>query len=665
VQAALENCILDAAANAFLRLGHAGRWRPEQALRQSEKLIRMALPCTSVGVWTEIRATGEWIASPIAKLLHGLPEQAEINYEVVSAAVHPEDRPRVEAFRRSMKDGKLEYRTLWPDGTVRWLLAKVRFIADPGGGNRLVGVIQDITDRKLIENALRKSEEKFAKAFQSNPAAISIVDLAGRFYVDINETFEALTGRRRPEVVGHTFDEVAFWRDPSRRDEAVAQLENEGRLRNIEVRFRGKNGGPCVGLLSADLLELDGRQCAIVTVVDITARVDLEGQLRQAQRLESVGRLAGGVAHDFNNLLTLINGYSEFILQALRPDDRLYSSAQEIKKAGERGAGLTRQLLAFGRKQVVELKPLDVNAIIVDAERMLRRLIGEDIELTADLDSRLGLVLADEHQIHQVIMNLVLNARDAMPDGGKIAIVTANADVGENGIAGSPDGAPGRYVLLTVTDTGVGMDEQTVQRAFEPFFTTKELGKGTGLGLSTVYGIVRQSGGWIRIRSEVGHGTSFDVYLPQTDAVAAPDRGVAAPAETGKGGGTVLVVEDQEDVRRLIRGILEAHGYRILEAANGPEALVLAGEHAAEGIHILLTDVVLPGINGMDLSEKLRTLRPGLKVLFMSGYTADVLLRHGVREQDVAYLAKPFSPDSLAAKVREVLTAPPTSPKAW
>ena len=348
----------------------------------------------------------------------------------------------------------------------------------------------------------------------------------------------------------------------------------------------------------------------------------------------------------------------------MRPDDRLYSSAQEIKKAAESGAGLARQLLAFGRKQVVEPKPLDMNAVIGDEERMLRRLIGEDIELTADLDPRLGRVFADEHQIYQVIMNLVLNARDAMPDGGKLTIVTANVDVGENGITGSPDAAPGRYVLLTVADTGIGMDEQTAKKVFEPFFTTKEPGKGTGLGLSTVYGIVRQSGGWIQVRSELGHGASFDVYLPQTDAVAAPERDVATSTETRNGDETVLVVEDQEDVRRLIRGILEAHGYHVLEAANGPAALVLAGEHTAEEIHLLLTDVVMPRMNGKDLFEKLRVLRPQSKVLFMSGYTADVVLRRGVREQDVAYLPKPFSPDSLAAKVREVLTGPPTSPNA-
>lgn len=447
-----------------------------------------------------------------------------MNYEVASAAVHPEDRQRVEASKHAMKDGRplvVEYRTLWPDGTVRWLLAQARFIGHKGNRTRLVGVIQNITDRKLMENALRKSEEKFAKAFQSSPAAIAIVDLASRSYVDVNEAFEALTGHRRLDVVGHAWDEVTLWADPHGRDEALGQLAKEGRLRNCEFRFQGKNGGHCIGLLSADLIELDGRQCAIVTLVDITGRVQLESQLRKAHKLETMGRLAGGMAHDFNNLLTVINGYSELILKALSPNDPAYLNAQEIKKAGERGAGLTRQLLAFSRKQVIEPKPLDVNAAISDTERMLHRLIEEDIELTTALDPLLGQVLADADQIHQVIMNLVLNARDAMPDGGRLAIMTTNVDVDENGIAGCPDAVPGKYALITVTDTGVGMDEQTVQSVFEPFYTTKERGKGTGLGLSTVYGIVRQSGGWIQIRSEVGHGTSFYIYLPQTNAVAA------------------------------------------------------------------------------------------------------------------------------------------------
>jgi CheY-like chemotaxis protein len=368
-----------------------------------------------------------------------------------------------------------------------------------------------------------------------------------------------------------------------------------------------------------------------------------------------VGRLAGGVAHDFNNLLTLINGYSESVLKALRPSDPLYPYAQEIKRAGEHAASLTNQLLTFSRKQVIQPRPLDMSAIVNDAERMLQRLIGEDIELVTTLDPLLGQVMADPDQIHQVIMNLVVNSRDAMPEGGKLEITIKNVDVDEDSMGAHPDVVPGRYVLMNVTDTGIGMDEDTLQSAFEPFFTTKQPGEGTGLGLSTVYGIVRQSGGWIHVRSEVGQGTSFRIYLPRIDAWSVPDRAEADRAKALHGDETVLVVEDNEAVRRLTRTILEAYGYQVIEAANSTEAFAVEKEHSGE-IHLLLTDVILPGMNGMALSERLRALRPKLRVLFTSGYTADVIARRGVLQRDVAYLQKPFGPDSLAAKVREVLT---------
>jgi two-component system, cell cycle sensor histidine kinase and response regulator CckA len=408
------------------------------------------------------------------------------------------------------------------------------------------------------------------------------------------------------------------------------------------------------GLLSADLIEINGKQCAITAAVDITKRLQLESQLRQAQKLESLGRLAGGVAHDFNNLLTIINGYSDLMLKTLDPNDPLHSQAFEIHKAGGRAAGLTSQLLAFSRKQVIEPRALNVNAIINDTDRMLRRLIGEDIEFVAALDPLVGQILADPGQIHQIIMNLAVNARDAMPNGGKLEITTKTVDVDESAAALNGDKVPGKYVLLTVTDTGIGMDEKTLQSAFEPFFTTKRYGKGTGLGLSTVYGIVQQSGGWIRVWSAVGHGTSFDIYLPQIDACPIPDREPLATTELVHGGETVLVVEDQGEVRSLTRTILESSGYHVLEAASGDEAFRFAKDYSGE-IHLLLTDVILPGMNGKTLSEQLRVLRPNLKVIFTSGYPEDVISRHGVLEHDVAYLPKPFSPESLAVKVREVL----------
>ena len=512
-----------------------------------------------------------------------------------------------------------------------------------------------------MEESLKKSKERFSKAFRSNPAAVTIADLTSKSYLEVNEAFEKMTGYRHDEVVGRPLTELVLWDDPQDRERAFEQLAKEGGLRNYEFHFHKKSGDSGAGLLSAELIDIDGKQCAITVAVDITDRIQLESRLRQAHKLESIGRLAGGVAHDFNNLLTLINGYSDFLLKTLHADDPMRLHVQEIKKAGEHAAGLTKQLLTFSRKQIIEPKPLDVNSIVKDAERLLQRLIGEDIELVTTLDPVLGQIMADSDQIHQVIMNLAVNCRDAMPDGGKLEITTKNVDVDRTTVVAPPDAAPGRYVLMTVTDSGIGMDEITMQSVFEPFFTTKEHGKGTGLGLSTVYGIVQQSGGWIQIQSEVGQGTSFRIYLPRVDAAPAPELAGTA-AETRHGGETVLVVEDHHEVRKLTRTILEAYGYHVLEAANSTEAFVLEKGHASE-IHLLLTDVILPGMNGKVLSERLRVLRPKLKVLFISGYTADAIARRGVLERDVAYLAKPFSPDALAAKIREVLVDVATSPQ--
>jgi len=343
------------------------------------------------------------------------------------------------------------------------------------------------------------------------------------------------------------------------------------------------------------------------------------------------------------------------MLNALPADDRLYPFAQEIKKAGEHAAGLTNQLLAFSRKQVIEPKPVDVNIIVSDAKRMLQRIIGEDIELTTTLPAHLPEVMADPDQIRQVIMNLAVNARDAMPHGGKVEISTAQVELDARAVASHPGSAPGSYVCMTVTDTGVGMDEETLQNAFEPFFTTKEVGRGTGLGLSTVYGIVRQNNGFIDVKSEVGAGTSFSVYLPQKDGRPIRERVKPEKTSAQPTGETILVVEDNGEVRKLTKTLLEISGYHVLDAAGSAEAFVIERAHPNE-IHLLLTDVILPGMNGRALSDQMRALRPKIKVLFTSGYTADVISREGILEPGVAYLAKPFTVEQLTTRVREILT---------
>jgi signal transduction histidine kinase len=383
-----------------------------------------------------------------------------------------------------------------------------------------------------------------------------------------------------------------------------------------------------------------------------------QDRLVQAQKMEAVGRLAGGVAHDFNNLLTAILGYSELVLMGLDRANPLREDVKEIKSAADRAAALTRQLLAFSRKQVLQPRVLDLNAKVVDIERMLHRLIGEDIDLVTILDPALGSVKADPGQIEQVLLNLAVNARDAMPQGGKLTVETRNVVLDEDYARRHVDVQPGPYVMLAVTDTGVGMDEEIKSHLFEPFFTTRELGEGTGLGLATVHGIVKQSEGHIWVYSEPGQGTTFKVYLPRTEEAVELGQQAQIPIESLRGQETVLLVEDEEVVRDLVRLVLLKRGYTVLEARDGEEALWACEQHEGP-VHLLVSDVVIPGVmSGRDLAERLETLYPGMKVLYMSGYTDNAIVRHGVLELGVAFLQKPFTPASLARKVRETLDAP-------
>jgi two-component system cell cycle sensor histidine kinase/response regulator CckA len=449
----------------------------------------------------------------------------------------------------------------------------------------------------------------------------------------------------------------------------VSDVTNETRRsgigRRIEFRMRHKDGHWVHLESTASVIpDATGKVNRLIIVNrEISERRRLEEQLRQSQKMDAIGRLSGGVAHDFNNLLGVIIGYGEILEERIPQTDPLRSSVDQVLKAGRRAASLTRQLLAFSRQQVLEPKVLRLNAVVADMEKMLRRMIGEDVDLAISLEKNLGAIRADQGQIEQVIMNLAVNSRDAMPDGGKLVIETINFEI-DRAFASryAYPVLPGQYVLLTVSDSGTGMDAATQQRIFEPFFTTKEKGKGTGLGLSTVYGVVKQSGGYIDVFSTPGKGTTFNIYLPRVDGdVAAEDQGTSLSSAT-RGTETVLLVEDEDMLRSLTRNLLEMNGYTVLEAANGAAALELAARTPGE-IQLLLTDVVMPGINGRMLADQLKAKRPQLHTMFISGYTGQRVGEKAILEPGSIFLQKPFTREQLAQKVREALDAAVPVPK--
>ena len=471
----------------------------------------------------------------------------------------------------------------------------------------------------------------------------------------LNPAFETMTGFHRDEWLSKPFEQLMHPDDlPLALELLAGALRGESRTFN-QFRIRTRKGDYRVAEFSATPQYRDGQLASIFGIGrDVTERLSLEQQLRQAQKMEAVGRLAGGVAHDFNNILTAITGYADLLLEDLGSDDPQREDVAEIRKAADRAAGLTRQLLAFSRQQVMQAQVLDLNALVADTQSMLGRLLGEDVALATKLDPALGAVRADPGQLEQVLMNLAVNARDAMPNGGKLTIETANAELDESYTREHFPARPGPYVMLAVSDTGTGMSAEVQSHLFEPFFTTKEKGKGTGLGLATVYGIVKQSGGYVWVYTEPGHGTTFKIYLPRVDAAPAPRvSGVqASPVEDGTE--TVLLAEDETAVRAVARHTLQRHGYTVLEAPSAEAALDLAQRHSGP-IHLLLTDVVMPGMSGRALALRLSELRPELRVIYMSGYPEEAITRHGVLERGFTYVQKPFTPEGLARKVREVL----------
>jgi two-component system cell cycle sensor histidine kinase/response regulator CckA len=506
-------------------------------------------------------------------------------------------------------------------------------------------------ERKRTEEQLLENERRYRLLFQSNPEAMWVYDAETLRFLAVNDTAVTRYGYSEQEFLAMSARDIRPASELVRFEET---LHNETGGTFSGFRHRRKDGTLIDVDVESQPISFAGRPARLVLARDVTARRQLEDQLRQAQKMEAVGQLAGGIAHDFNNLLTAILGSTQLLLHAMPPEDGRREDVEEIKNAGIRAAELTRQLLAFSRRQVLAPKVLDLNATVSNMDKMLRRLIGEHIELRAALAPDLGPVSADPSQLEQVLLNLAVNARDAMPRGGRLTIETGNVFLTEEYSERHHRVPPGHYVRLIVSDTGVGMDEATQKHLFEPFFTTKEVGKGTGLGLATVYGIVKQSGGYIWVYSEPGHGTTVKVYLPRVAGETEPLPAAAQSPELRRGTETVLLVEDALPVRALARKSLQSFGYTVLDAGDGPAALELSARHAG-GIDILVTDVVMPGMSGRELAERLAPTRPGMRVLYTSGYTDDAMVHQGVLHSGVAFLQKPFVPETLARKVRDVL----------
>ncbi len=512
-------------------------------------------------------------------------------------------------------------------------------------------------ERRRAEEALRESEKRLQAILDNSPALIFLKNTEGR-YLYVNPQFANLTPLTREQILGKTDDEIFL---PAH---AAAFRANDLKVLQAGVALEfeevaDQQDGPHTSIVSKfPLRNAEGKVYAICGIAtDITERKSLEAQLRQSQKMEAIGQLAGGIAHDFNNLLTVINGYSELMLLSLPVEHPHCATFEQIRQAGEKASRLIRQLMAFSRQQVLQPKVLDLNAVVANIDTMLQRVIGEDIDLLTILSPGLASVKADPGQIEQVLMNLLVNARDAMPAGGRLTIETADVVLDTDYARTHVAVNPGRYVMLAVSDNGCGMDAETQARIFEPFFTTKELGKGTGLGLSTVYGIVKQSGGNIGVYSEPGRGTTFRIYLPRIEEAAEAVEPGKAREQLPRGSETILLVEDEAGVRTLAKTILQTHGYTVLDAAQGKDAFLLSGQH--EGlIHLMVTDMVMPEMSGREVAERLKPLRPNMKVLFMSGFTDKAMVHHEELDPGMAFLQKPFTPQTLARKVREVLDAP-------
>jgi PAS domain S-box-containing protein len=647
------------------------RKRAEAALRQSEELLRQAVRVTEIGIFYHDHASDTIYWSPEQRAIYGVDGETRVTLDLYYSRVHPDDRERIaEEVRRAHDpagDGRfdVEHRVLLPDGSVRWVSIRSQtFFEGQGEGRhpvRTVGAVRDITAGKQFEAELKKlasvvemSNEFIGVATPEgnviylNNAAMGLVGIESMEEACRKTIFDFVPGANRAQAIKEIFPTVmkqGFWTG-----ESCLRHFRTGALIDVDItefQIRDDRGAPLYfATVARDIA--DRKKAA-------AEKARLEAGLLQAQKMESIGRLAGAVAHDFNNMLTVILGFAELAKTRLQEPELLQRHLDEIVKAAERSRDLTRQLLGFSRQQIIAPKPSNLNSIVEELRPPLARLIGEDIELLFHPDSNLWRASLDSSQINQILLNLAVNARDAMPNGGKLTIETTNVRVTEEYARGQADCTPGDYVMIAISDNGCGMSRDTQAHLFEPFFTTKERGKGTGLGLATVYGIVRQNGGFVNVYSEIDKGTTFRIYFPRVAGASERLEPPQPPARAGTGG--VLLVEDDELVRGVTTAALQSIGYTPMVAASAQEALRMCEQFGSE-IQLILTDVVMPEMTGAELRDRIKALRPDIKVLFMSGYTSNVIVRHGVLERGVQFIQKPFSIEELGRKIAEVLGAP-------
>lgn len=643
----------------------------EEALRSSEERMRSIFEQARTGMFAT-KADGSFlqVTASVCRML-GYTE-GELLRKKFTDFIHSGDMAQVVSGFKEGASGKrnaleLEFRMVRRDLTPVWcqLTAVWQFDSGTSKAKYCVSIVQDISERKRAEHALEQSQRRYQELVHSIDGIVWEADPKIFRFQFVSKQAERILGHPVERWMSHP----RFWRNQIHPEDLEVVLKQQSEAvearRDYEMEYRMvSTDGNTIWIRDSVRLLLDGDRVTKLRglMVDITEKKAAEQalraseeQLRQSQKMEAIGRLAGGIAHDFNNLLTAITGYGELLLKGLG-DNPLRREALEISKAAVRAADLTGQLLAFSRQQVLQPQVLVLNDVIADMEMMMQRVIGEHIEFRTNLAGSLGAVKADPGQMHQVLLNLAVNARDAMLGGGALEIVTEDIDLGEDQPLPDQAVVPGRYIRLTVRDTGCGMDDETKTRLFEPFFTTKEQGKGTGLGLSTVYGIVKQSGGHIVVRSVLGQGTTFEIYLPRVDdqLVQPMRRTQEALPDTSPGTEKILLVEDDDSVRELAREVLEMNGYEVVEASNGVEALSVF-EQQSETIDLMVTDLVMPQMGGRDLAEKIAPISPELRVLYLSGYTDSVAMQQGILDPGSYFLQKPFTPAALAHKVREAL----------